>query len=65
VVPDPRDRVHIRARVDKRIGNLDVAVKRRPVQRCHAIGVRRPYVGTLIDQGAYGGLVTTLGGIGD
>ncbi len=65
VVPDSRDGVQIRARIDQHRGNLDEAPLCRPVQRRHPVGVRSLYVGPMTEQVAYGGFIATPGRVGD
>jgi len=48
--PQPRRRPNIRAGEDQHLRELEIAIHRRPVQRRHAVALRRIDVGALLQQ---------------
>jgi hypothetical protein len=57
VAADARRRLHVGPRVEQRPGEIDVALLRGPVQRGHAVALRRVDVGALLQEGPHRVLV--------
>jgi hypothetical protein len=65
VVAEPRDRGEVRAGVHEDIGQRRIAALRRPVQRRHAVGLRRARVRALLEQRPHARQIATLRRIRD
>ncbi len=61
---NPRCRFQVGAGVDEHLCELEIAAHCRPVQRGHAIALRRADVGALVEQRADGRPIARLGRIG-
>ena len=57
-------RLRIRARLNQDARQFQIVMRRRPVQRRHAVSLGRVHVGFLCDQGTNGVFVALLSGIG-